>query len=92
MPKCAKIDTEIDEIWWFTGKGGKRENYLFYSSFEGFGGAPRGAKEAKKRRQFEAEKRSVKKREKGWKRGAKREAKMAEKRKKGEKKGVEKRG
>ena len=77
MPKCAKIDTEIDEIWWFTGKGGKRENYLFYSSFEGFAGVKKSAKKAKKKYKFETRKRQAKREAAEAKRGAKREAKMA---------------
>ena len=86
----AKMGPKMDEMRWIREKGVEAENYLFYSSFGGFGGEEKGGKERKKRCRFEAEKSVEKKRKKGAKRGAKKEPKMGQKRKKGGKKGVQK--
>ena len=86
----GKMGAKMDEMRWIREKGVQAENYLFYSSFGGFGGEEKGGKESKKRCRFEAEKSFEKKRQQGRKRGAKREPKRAQKREKGGKKGVQK--
>ena len=87
MPKSMPKSKDFN---FFAKKACRAENYLFYSSFGGFGGEEKGAKERKKRCRFEAKKSLEKKRKKAPKRGAKREPKMGRKREKAGKKGVQK--